>query len=78
MLFDSIELSHNGKLSIMTLTQNMLRTTGTALHDVNGLINYAKQIENVKLAALLFERKARYGEKKTEAIIMSAFARTVL
>lgn len=63
MLFDSIELSHNGKLSIMTLTQNMLQTTGTILEDVNGLINYAKQIENVKLAALLFERKRSPGKK---------------
>lgn len=63
MLFDSIELSHNGKLSVMTLTQNMLQTTGTMLDDVNGLINYAKQIENVKLAALLFERKRNPGKK---------------
>ncbi|MCD6585263.1 MAG: bifunctional oligoribonuclease/PAP phosphatase NrnA [Desulfobacteraceae bacterium] len=63
MLFDSIELSHNGKLSIMTLTQNMLQTTGTMLEDVNGLINYAKQIENVKMAALLFERKRKPGKK---------------
>jgi len=63
MLFDSIELSHNGKMSIMTLTQNMLQTTGTKLEDVNGLINYAKQIENVKLAVLLYERKRRLGRK---------------
>ncbi len=63
MLFDSIELSHNGKLSIMTLTQNMLQTTGTMLADVSGLINYAKQIENVKLAALLFEKKRQPGRK---------------
>ncbi len=63
MLFDSIELSHNGKLSIMSLTQNMLQTTGTRLEDVNGLINYAKQIENVKIAALLFERKRNPGKK---------------
>jgi phosphoesterase RecJ-like protein len=63
MLFDSIELSENGKLSIMTLTQNMLQTTGTIIDDVSGLINYAKQIENVKLAALLFERKRSPGKK---------------
>ncbi len=63
MLFDSIELSYNGKLSIMTLTQNMLQTTGTILEDVSGLINYAKQIENVKMAALLFERKRSPGNK---------------
>ncbi|PIP42621.1 MAG: hypothetical protein COX19_00380 [Desulfobacterales bacterium CG23_combo_of_CG06-09_8_20_14_all_51_8] len=63
MLYDSIELSENGRLSIMTLTQNMLQTTGTIIDDVSGLINYAKQIENVKLAALLFERKRSPGKK---------------
>ncbi|RJP93433.1 MAG: bifunctional oligoribonuclease/PAP phosphatase NrnA [Desulfobacteraceae bacterium] len=63
MLYDSIELSPNGKMSIMTLTQNMLKTTGTKLEDVNGLINYAKQIENVKLAVLLFESNRGNGKK---------------
>lgn len=63
MLYDSIELSPNGKMSIMTLTQNMLKTTGSKIEDVNGLINYAKQIENVKLAVLLFERQ-RSRDKK--------------
>ncbi len=57
MLYESIELSPNGKMSIMTLTQNMLNATGSKLDDVNGLINYAKQIENVKLAVLLYERR---------------------
>jgi len=63
MLYDSIELSHNGRMSIMTLTQNMLKTTGLKLEDVNGLINYAKQIENVKLAVLLFERHRSHDRR---------------
>ncbi|MDZ7831404.1 MAG: bifunctional oligoribonuclease/PAP phosphatase NrnA [Desulfobacterales bacterium] len=57
MLFDTIELSANGKLSVMTLTQKMLDAAGTNIEDVNGLINYAKRIENVRLAAMIFERK---------------------
>lgn len=56
MLLDTIELSDDGRLSIMTLTQNMLKVTGTQISDVNGLINYAKRIENVRVAALLYER----------------------
>ncbi|MBS3732656.1 MAG: bifunctional oligoribonuclease/PAP phosphatase NrnA [Desulfobacterales bacterium] len=56
MLFDTIEVSENGRLSIMTLTQNMLHATGTSITDVSGLINYARRIENVKVAALLYER----------------------
>lgn len=57
MLFDTIELSEDGAFSIMTLTQNMLSASGTEIADVNGLINYAKRIENVKVAALLYERR---------------------
>lgn len=57
MLFDTIEVSEDGTFSIMTLTQNMLNAAGTEIADVNGLINYAKRIENVKVAALLYERK---------------------
>ncbi len=57
MLFDTIEVSEDGAFSVMTLTQNMLNAAGTEIADVNGLINYAKRIENVKVAALLYERK---------------------
>lgn len=65
MLFDTIELSEDGAFSIMTLTQNMLNASGTEIADVNGLINYAKRIESVKVAALLYER--RNGRKKGSA-----------
>lgn len=61
MLYDTIELSENGKMSIMILTQKMLDATGTHIEDVNGLINYAKRIENVKLAVLLYERRSSRG-----------------
>jgi len=57
MLFDTIELTDDSNMSIMTLTQNMLRTTDTRLQDVSGLINYAKAIENVKVAVLLYEKE---------------------
>ncbi len=66
MLLDSIEVSENGRISIMTLTQDMLKRSNTPVEDVTGLINYAKQIENVKLAVLLYERKSQNGSKKSE------------
>lgn len=52
---DSIEISRNGKLSIMTLTKDMFLETHTQPEDVDGLINYAKRIEDVKVAALIQE-----------------------
>ncbi len=52
----SIEISNNGSLSLMTLTQNMLRETGTQPEDADGLIQYARKIEDVKVAALIQEQ----------------------
>ncbi|MGD9210925.1 MAG: bifunctional oligoribonuclease/PAP phosphatase NrnA [Desulfobacteraceae bacterium] len=55
LALDSIEISQNGQLSIMTLTQEMLNETGTHTEDMDGLINYARRIEDVKVAALIHE-----------------------
>jgi len=52
----SIEISNNGSLSLMTLTLNMLRQTGTQPEDADGLIQYARKIEDVKVAALIQEQ----------------------
>jgi phosphoesterase RecJ-like protein len=63
LALDSIEISRNGKLSIMTVTQEMLHQTGTHPEDADGLINYARRIEDVKVAALIQE--LRNGEDIT-------------
>jgi phosphoesterase RecJ-like protein len=55
LALDSIELSANGRMSIMTLTQQMLRSTRTQSEDADGLINYARSIEGIKVAALIQE-----------------------
>lgn len=55
LALDSIELSANGQMSIMTLTQQMLRVTRTQPEDADGLINYARRIQDVKVAALIQE-----------------------
>jgi phosphoesterase RecJ-like protein len=57
LALDSIEIFHNGKLSIMTITLDMLRKTGTRAEDIDGLINYARRIEDVKIAALIHEKQ---------------------
>ncbi len=55
MALDSIEISPNGKLSLMILTQAMFAETDTQPEDVDGMINYAKRIEDVRVAALIME-----------------------
>ena len=62
MLLNSIEISENGKLSMMTVTRSMLNTTGTNTEDLDGMINYARRIEDVKVAALIHEIKNGAGK----------------
>jgi phosphoesterase RecJ-like protein len=56
LALDSIEISRNGKLSLMVVTQEMLEASGTHPFDVDGLITYARSIENVQVAVLIQER----------------------
>ncbi len=53
LALDSIEISENGSMSMMALTRVMLEETRTTPDDVDGLINYARSIKNVKVAALI-------------------------
>lgn len=64
LALDSLEISENGKLSIMTITNAMLDFTETQPEDVDGMINYAKRIQDVKVAALIQEQ--RNGMPRTE------------
>ena len=57
LALDSLEISKNGKLSIMTITNAMFEYTKTQPEDVDGMINYARRIEDVKVAALIQEQK---------------------
>ncbi len=62
MALNSIEISENGKLSLMTVNRSMLNATGTSTEDIDGLINYARRIEDVKVAALIHEIKNGAGK----------------
>lgn len=55
LALDSIEISQNGKLSIMTITRDMFDQTGTNPEDTDGMIHYARRIEDVKVAVLIQE-----------------------
>jgi len=55
LALDSIEIDFSGKLSMMTVTRDMLAETGTESADVDGFINYARSIEDVRIAALIQE-----------------------
>ena len=56
LALNSIELSPNGKLSLMTVTRGMMEETQTQPEDADGLINYVRRIEDVHVAALIQEQ----------------------
>ena len=62
LALNSIEISENGKLSLMTISRSMLNSTGTSTEDIDGLINYARRIQDVKVAALIHEIKNGAGK----------------
>jgi phosphoesterase RecJ-like protein len=62
LALDSIEISTNGKLSVMTLSKEMFEETQTKPEDVDGFIHYAQRIQDVKVAALIQERPAVAGQ----------------
>jgi phosphoesterase RecJ-like protein len=64
LALDSIEISPNGRLSIMILTRQMLSETGTRTEDVDGLINYARSIKDVRVAALIQEHPNGSADRK--------------
>ena len=64
LALDSLEISENGKLSIMTVTNAMFDFTETQPEDVDGMINYARRIQDVKVAALIQEQ--RNGRPRSE------------
>ncbi len=64
LALDSLEISPNGKMSIMSLTQRMLKLTSTQAEDIDGIINYARRIEDVEVAVLIHEMEGNPSAQK--------------
>jgi phosphoesterase RecJ-like protein len=64
LALDSLEISPSGKLSIMSLSQDMMDITRTQEEDIDGIINYARRIEDVKVAALIHEVAGNGRERR--------------
>jgi len=66
LALDSLEISENGKLSVMTVTKAMFDFTKTQPEDVDGMINYGRRIQDVKVAAMIQEQKN--GKKRSNGL----------
>lgn len=67
LALDSIEISPNRRISLMSVTQNMLRETGTQMEDADGLINYAKRIQDVRVAVMIQEMPQENGVSRNHS-----------
>jgi len=52
---DSIKLYHGGKTAVMRITKQMMQETNCGQEDLEGVIEFARDIEGVEIAALLRE-----------------------
>lgn len=55
LALDTLEISAEGKLASLYITQDMIKTTGAKDEDTDGIINYPREIEGVEVAVLFKE-----------------------
>jgi phosphoesterase RecJ-like protein len=55
----SLELLRNGRFAIMSLTQADLQRWGAHANDLDGIVDYARSLVTVEVAALLVERPSQ-------------------
>ena len=74
----TIELSHDGKIAIMEITQDMYREAGATGVDTEGFANYPRSIEGVAVGVLLRETERglfRVSLRAAEGYDVDAIAR---
>jgi phosphoesterase RecJ-like protein len=54
---NSLKLYHKGRTAVMTITEDMLKETGSCPGDIEGLIDFARDIKGVEIAVLIKESK---------------------
>lgn len=54
-VLDTLEVRFNGRLAYIFVTAKMLQSTGTTKKDTEGLINYPRSIDGVKIAVMFRE-----------------------
>ncbi|HJV46699.1 MAG TPA: bifunctional oligoribonuclease/PAP phosphatase NrnA [Bacillota bacterium] len=53
LVLPTLELSSDGKVAKLTITQEMVESSGASSEDMEGIVNYARNIEGVEVGILL-------------------------
>jgi phosphoesterase RecJ-like protein len=56
-VLDTLEMSHGGRFASLVCTQAALREAGAVKADLDGMVNFARAVEGVALAALFSEEE---------------------
>ncbi len=77
LALDTLELSADNKVASIYITKEMLEITGALEEDIDGIINYAREIEGVEVAVLFREKEeslTKVGFRSNEWIDVSKIA----
>ena len=61
-ILDTLEMDCDGRLALLTVTREMLRSTGADDDMVEGMVDYGRKLKGVDIAALIWEFPADSGE----------------
>jgi len=76
-VLNTLEISSDGKIACLFITQDMLKDSNADEEDTDGMINYAREIEGVEVAAIFKEIEGsliRVGLRSNEWVDVSAIA----
>ncbi|MTI67484.1 MAG: bifunctional oligoribonuclease/PAP phosphatase NrnA [Firmicutes bacterium] len=77
LAIETLELLSDNKFAIVKVTQEMLKDTDTTIKDIDGLVEFARDIETVEVACVLKELKdneIKIGLRSKEYIDVSEIA----
>ncbi len=77
LVLDTLKISSDGKLASLYITNEMMEISGASEEDTEGIINYAREIEGVKVAVLFKENKGpmiKVGLRSNKSIDVSKIA----
>ncbi len=65
-VIDTLEVDLDGKLALLRVTREMLERLGATDEMVEGMVNYARMLRGVEVAALVWERRPEVGADGTQ------------
>lgn len=74
---NSVQMHQNNRIATLSVTQKLLRETGTSYHDLEGIVNYGLGIRGVQAAVLLCEldNKVKLSLRSNSHIDVNIWAR---